>query len=243
MQSTKKIKKGQIEDFISDSTQTALNSKQDSLGFTPLSNDITDYVTASLPLSDTDKLLVNQGGTFKEVAKSELGGGGDSFMLYFRTGSKTWVLNTWYQQFSQNGFNISGTTTYGTGSVPTSSIELNGSFLLIPDGYIIDEITFGVQYIGSALNVTYQNELYITRGEPISGFQSMSQSQINVEVLNNETVSFLAVNGQSNPKWFKKLTLNSHTAKTCSVLQVSMREKSINNANYDAYLYIKFKKA
>jgi len=33
-----------------------------------LSNDIADYTTATLPLSDTDKLLVNQGGTFKEVA-------------------------------------------------------------------------------------------------------------------------------------------------------------------------------
>lgn len=37
-----------------------------------LSNDIADYPTATLPLSDTDKLLVNQGGTFKEVAKSEI---------------------------------------------------------------------------------------------------------------------------------------------------------------------------
>lgn len=95
MQSSKKIKKGQIEDFISDSTQTALNEKESisnkATDFSvindtkyptveavkeqldlKLSNDITDYPTATLPLSDTDKLLVNQGGTFKEVAKSEL---------------------------------------------------------------------------------------------------------------------------------------------------------------------------
>jgi hypothetical protein len=43
-----------------------------------LSNNITDYSTATLPLEDTNSLLIEQGGTFKKVAKSEIGGGGAS---------------------------------------------------------------------------------------------------------------------------------------------------------------------
>lgn len=227
---------GSITGTLSDQTdlQTALDGK--------LSNDISDYTTATLPLSDTDKLLVNQGGTFKEVAKSELAST-DSFMLYFRTGQKTWVLNTWYQGFSQNGFAISGTATYGTASIPDSSIQLNGSFLMIPSGYIIEEVTFSVQYIGSSLASAYANEIYITRGEPIGGYQSGSQSQTNVEILAQESVTITPVAANSNLKFFKKLTIASHVSKTLSVLQVSMREKNINNGVYDAYLYFKFKKA
>ena len=68
MESTKKIKKGQIEDFISDSTQTALDLK--------LSNNPTDYTDATTPLAGTEVALVEQGGTFKKVAVSEFGGGG-----------------------------------------------------------------------------------------------------------------------------------------------------------------------
>lgn len=39
-----------------------------------LSNNITDYSTATLPLEDTNSLLIEQGGTFKKVAKSEIVG-------------------------------------------------------------------------------------------------------------------------------------------------------------------------
>ena len=67
MISSKKIKKGQIEDFISDATQTALDLK--------LSNNPTDYTDATTPLAGTEIALVEQGGTFKKVAVSELGGG------------------------------------------------------------------------------------------------------------------------------------------------------------------------
>jgi len=70
MESTKKIKKGQIEDFISDSTQTALDLK--------LSNNPTDYTDATTPLAGTEVALVEQGGTFKKVAVSEFGGGGST---------------------------------------------------------------------------------------------------------------------------------------------------------------------
>lgn len=37
-----------------------------------LSSDIDRYAAASLPLSDADKLIINQGGVFKEVAKNQI---------------------------------------------------------------------------------------------------------------------------------------------------------------------------
>jgi hypothetical protein len=52
MLGTKKIKKGQIADFISDSAQTALDAKQASLGFTP-ENVVNKSTTTTLGTSDT----------------------------------------------------------------------------------------------------------------------------------------------------------------------------------------------
>jgi hypothetical protein len=166
--------------------------------------------------------------------------GEDTFTLTFHTGSKTWVLDTWYQQFSSAGFNISGTTTYGTGSVPTSTVHLNGSWLQIPSGFIIDKVTFGVQSIGSALSGTaYRNEVYITRGEVTA--EQTANTQTSLEVLCQQNVDFTG--DASNPKFLKDLTIASHTAKSLSILQVVMREKLVNNAAYNALLQITFKKA
>lgn len=67
MESTKKIKKGQIEDFVSDSTQSALDDKLD--------KNISTLTAVTLPLLDTDKLIVNRDGVDYSVDKSELGGG------------------------------------------------------------------------------------------------------------------------------------------------------------------------
>lgn len=82
-----------------------------------LSSDIDNYDTATLPLSDTDKLLVNQGGTFKEVAKSEIGVGSNNFIqepisttginaLDFDINSFDKITQTGSLEFA--GINISG---------------------------------------------------------------------------------------------------------------------------------------
>jgi hypothetical protein len=49
---------------------TRLNAK--------LNTDISTYTNVSLPLEDTDELLVNRSGTWYKVDKSEIGGGGGS---------------------------------------------------------------------------------------------------------------------------------------------------------------------
>lgn len=206
-----------------------------------LTNDTTDYTTATTPLAGTEIALVEQGGTFKKVAVSEFGGGGDdTFTLHFQTLNKTWVLNTWYQQNSNAGFNISGTATYGTGSVPTSTVHLNGSWLLIPSNFIIDEITFGIQATQGTSGQLYSTEVYITRGE--LAYESIGNTQSNLEIISQEVVS--ATISVGNPKFYKKLTIASHTPLDLSILQVVMRNTSATtNLTYNVSMAIKFKKA
>lgn len=57
-----------------------------------LDKNIALYPTATLPLADTDKLLISQSGVFKEVAKSELGGGGTSQTF----AQSRWMFNDFY---------------------------------------------------------------------------------------------------------------------------------------------------
>lgn len=58
-----------------------------------LTNDTTDYTTATTPLAGTEIALVEQGGTFKKVAVSEFGGGGTQSYFVDWEG---------YIQFTQN---------------------------------------------------------------------------------------------------------------------------------------------
>ena len=211
-----------VDKPISTATQTALNSKLDK------------DTTAGVERVYT----INPDGSQATKPTSELGG--DTFTLTFHIVAKTWVLDTWYQQYSGSGFNISGNTAYGTGAIPTSTVHLNGSWLLIPSGFIIDKVTFGVQGISSALSGTaYRNEVYITRGEVT--LEQNNNSQTNIEVLCQQEIDFQGV--VLNSKFLKDLTIASHTAKTLSILQVVMREKLYNNANYSVVMNITFKKA
>lgn len=60
MESTKKIKKGQIEDFIT------------ALGYTPLNEDFSTLPTASVPLSGSEELAITQDGETRKVAVNDL---------------------------------------------------------------------------------------------------------------------------------------------------------------------------
>jgi hypothetical protein len=57
-----------------------------------LTNDLTDYTSATTPLAGTELALVEQGGTFKKVAVSEFGGGGSSETF----AQSKWMFNDFY---------------------------------------------------------------------------------------------------------------------------------------------------
>lgn len=171
-----------------------------------------------------------------------IGGGSseDTFTLHFNQASRVWVLNTWYQRYSGDGFGISGGVTYGTGSVPTSAMLSNGSWLLIPSGYVVSYITFGVMGIGSALGGTnYKAEVYVTRGKIVEG--QLTNTPTDIEVICQEEVPFQGLVG--NPKFTKRLTIAEHLPVDFGVLQVSTREVLQTPASYGIFMNITFKKA
>ena len=115
MISSKKIKKGQIENFISDATQTTLDLK--------LSNDVADYTTATTPLAGTEIALVEQGGTFKKVAVSEFGGGSSDLL---------------FDYVNPNGVYITGITT----EIEHVNFKIPANTLNSYDGLSFPEIIF-----------------------------------------------------------------------------------------------------
>lgn len=92
--------------YISSDVGNALELGTDSKLFVPassgdfLSNDETTYTAATLPLAGTELALVEQGGTFKKVAVSELGGGSGSLIRqqFVFSGSQTFTLSSNYGQ-------------------------------------------------------------------------------------------------------------------------------------------------
>lgn len=83
MQSSKKIKKGQIEDFISDSTQTELDLK--------LQKDFSTLTSVTLPLVDTDLFAVVRGGVAYKIQKSDL-----SVQIYKTINTNTSLDNSYH---------------------------------------------------------------------------------------------------------------------------------------------------
>lgn len=191
------------------------------------------YGLGETQLTEDDFIFIYQSENQGDIIDS------DSFTLTFNTGSKTWTLNTWYQQNSSSGFNISGSTAYGTGAVPTSVVHQQASWLQIPSGYVIGKITFGIQSTGGITNQLYRTEIYITRGEVPA--ESISNGQTVLETLVHETVD--ATIPVSNPKFLKDLTIASHFAKDLSILQVIMRNTSATTTlTYNVLMNITFKK-
>jgi hypothetical protein len=65
---------GSLEGTSSFATSASYADVSASLGYLPLNGDFSALPTASLPLSSSDTLVVNQGGVVKEVAVSDVGG-------------------------------------------------------------------------------------------------------------------------------------------------------------------------
>ena len=93
------------------------------------------YPPATLPLSDDNKLIVRQGTEYKEVNKSELGGGGESQFFMIRGGSvniaqgnrKYYKIRNWggsYLGISEADFNNGNYRMYNIDVINIESLKL-----------------------------------------------------------------------------------------------------------------------
>lgn len=180
MQSSQKIQKGQLNGV--------------------LSNSVSDYSDATLPLSDTDELLVNQGGTWKKVDKSEIGGGGGgekSFYTHIGFIGFT-VANQWHTNIRPVG-NSFLTTFSTTGVLGTSSVP-------------VTTISCSMNLFDSATQITGIDLAYVLNsGSTTLHFYIISQdsNNSNTQVLVDET---LATNSNTAAPFIKNFAINAHTA-------------------------------
>ena len=160
-------------------------------------------------------------------------GGTDTIAYYFQGGVSMPTINTWYGNAS--GFGINGTTTFGNGATPAFPFATIGS-LVIPSGYIIQEIIFGE--FTNPVSVAHNLEIYIARGEFTT--EQLTNTLTNYDVIANETLTIGYLS--TSPKYFKNLTIASHSAKEKSAIQIAMRQKT-NNSQSTYSMTIILKKA
>jgi len=97
MESTKKIKKGQIQDFISDSTQTALNLKQNNLNAINLGQIIFDELAIKSTPSADDEIVMYDSLTGEAVtAKFSSFNGKRTMYLFFPISQNIAASTSWY---------------------------------------------------------------------------------------------------------------------------------------------------
>lgn len=159
--------------------------------------------------------------------------GTDSIAYFFQGGVTMPSINTWYA--NNIGFAINGTNTFGTGALPSGAFGTIGS-LVIPSGYILEKIIFGEYFNPGSL--THDLEIAVLRGE--FNVDQLSNSLFNYEILVQQTLSIGYLS--TSPKYFKELTIASHSAKERSALQVYMRQKTNNSQSGYSMTFI-FKKA
>ena len=203
-----------------------------------LTNDTTDYTDATTPLAGTEIALVEQGGTFKKVAVSEFGGGGDdTFSLFFAGNNLSFsTLDTWY--CATRPFGISTAQSCGTGVTPNSSINTSSAHP-IPQGFKIDKIIFGI--FSKANNTAISDlEVYVQVGE--CDYETTANSLSSYQVIAQETISTGTT--ASTPKFYKELTIADYDINTLDIqsFQFAYREKANTNTISISFL-VTFKKA
>lgn len=202
-------------------------------------NFYTDALFTNLITPESSKIYLNIAVTpatqyrWSGSAYVQIGGGGDTIAYFFQGGASMPTINTWYA--NNVGFVINGTTTFGSGAVPSGTYPSIGA-LVIPAGYILEKIIFGEYFNPTGLS--HDLEIVVLRGE--YGIDQLSNALFNYETLVQQTLSIGYLN--TSPKYYKELTIASHSAKQRSALQVYMRQKTNNSQSNYSMTFI-FKKA
>lgn len=172
---------GSLEGTASFALSASYADVSASLGYLPLNEDFSSLPTASLPLSSSDTLVVNQGGVVKEVAVSNVGE-----IIIPKVFTTTFGINTTNQWYTFNHPFLTATwnttTFYGSGSLPTFAIDYKDKPALInvfekPLKSIIWTIDYGDWY---------QLDLCIIKTDSFSNQQSNHRAVLmpyNIRVL------------------------------------------------------------
>lgn len=200
MNGTKKIPKGQLEDFISDSTQTALNAKQGTLTLTT-----TGTSGAATLVSNTLNIPQYSGG----------GGATKEFVRLFHPswGLGGVAVNTWCSwprntstMLTQNIASLAQTTT-------TPSLG-DSNFLLINGRTKLNKVSWSTRDGTSGGNL----QLYIRSFTFADGTARGSETNVQVLINENWTMPAASTNGFKN-----NFTIATHTLDAITGIQIAAR--------------------
>jgi len=155
------------------------------------------YPDANTPLADDDKFIVRQGNDWKEVNKSELGGGGADFLALTFT-LKTKIDKNGYYTYPNYVYGLHTTNWTNVTSVDIVALMANGNIngVLIPKDYALSEILYAHRKVSQNydINVTmYKNKI-------------VDNDTVNSD---GEVLEILNITGSLNKKLIKKLTIDN----------------------------------
>jgi hypothetical protein len=170
---------------------------------TKLSNNLVDYADATLPIADADDLLINQGGVWKKVNKSDIitGGGGGGWKqilgfpyFYFLTNSPSRYFG-YNHASSLIEYNVNLGTDNVNLIVPNQTTALG----LVNDNSILNKISFIATLLGGNFNnvdiaiftaddVLGTNALLIYNGVNLSG--KVNIENLNISISKNKVLHF-----------------------------------------------------
>jgi hypothetical protein len=170
------------------------------------------------------------------------GGGGDEFLLDTFTfpAQRYNTINVWKSPFpSYQAIDSDYLQSYGSSTTPNSNFSIQGQWLSVPDGYIIDKIELNINYkLEGSISSTLQ--VYVLKSEV--NYSYTGSSVFNEQVLVNESVTLNA--GSSFIKYSKNLTVASNSLPTLNKmhLRFAVRETQATDVYYSLNFKVKFKK-
>lgn len=195
---TKKIPKGQIADFISDTTQTALDAKQGTLTLTT-----TGTTGAATLVSNTLNIPQYSGGAAKEFVR----------LFHPLWGFGGTAVNTWFS-WTRNSSSMISSNIGSLGSTTTPPSFLDQNFILIDGKTKLNKVSWSIRDGANAQNI----EIYIRSFTFANGV--VRGSETNVQVLVNQS---WALPSSANNGFKNDFTIASHTLDPITGIQIAAR--------------------
>ncbi|CAB4148762.1 hypothetical protein UFOVP532_28 [uncultured Caudovirales phage] len=204
MNGTKKISKGQIADYISDTTQTALNAKQGTLTLTT-----TGTSGAATLVSNTLNIPQYSGGS--SVQREFLRAFYPSWNFSVLSNWRSWARNT------SNMLSADANLSYGTTATPTGLADAN--FLLVVGKTQLKKVRWSMRHCDV---FSRDIEIYIRSFTFANG--TVRGSETNNQVLVQQTWSIPSGSSQNGFK--DDFTIASHTLDNVTGIQIAFRQTS-----------------
>lgn len=202
-----------------------------------LTNDVSDYTTATTPLAGTEIALVEQGGTFKKVAVSEFGGGASSTkeIRAFYNSWNTTTLNTWRSWSVNTSFMLvtDANQSLGTGIIPSTFGESN--YLLVTNATKLKKVYWSIRNPANIANQTI--EIYIKSFTFDNNTARGSETNNQVLIQESWNLPLASSNGYKDD-----FTIAAHTLDAITGIQIAYRQTTgtITSAIQGVQLILEF---